>query len=168
MNRGRPDNGTDSIADRVVGSWELVSYTTVSETGVVSHPLGPAATGLIIYAPDGYMAAQIMTPDRLRYVSRRVHGGDTAERSRAAAGYLAYSGRYEVDQPRQAIWHEMAVSLYPNWVGDRQLRYVEFSGETMTLSSDPLRFRTTTLHPSLVWRRCRSTAVVPAVSDDRE
>ncbi|MGW5383112.1 lipocalin-like domain-containing protein [Nocardia sp. NPDC003963] len=142
-----------SIAQRVLGSWELISYTTVSETGQVGYPLGEGARGLIIYAADGYMSAQIMAPDRPRYASRRVHGGDIAERGSAAAGYLAYSGRYDVDAAKQAIRHEMFVSLYPNWVGDRQLRYVEFSGDTMTLSSEPLRFRTTTLFPRLVWRR---------------
>lgn len=148
------DAAPTSIADRIVGTWQLVSYTTTSSAGEVGYPLGPDATGLILYTPDGYMSAQIMTPDRPHYRSRRVHGGEPAEHSSAASGYLAYSGRYEVDEVGQRVWHRMAVSLYPNWVGDNQSRDVLFDGDEMTLSSDPLVFRTTTLHPRLVWRRC--------------
>ncbi|MEV5651110.1 lipocalin-like domain-containing protein [Nocardia sp. NPDC052254] len=148
---GGPD--PRSIAERVLGAWELVSYTTVSETGQIAYPLGERARGLIVYTADGFMSAQIMRPDRPHYASRRVHGGAPDERARAAAGYLAYSGRYEVDEAGNAIRHDVAVSLYPNWVGDRQLRHVEFTATTMTLSSDPLRFRTTTLFPRLVWQR---------------
>lgn len=142
-----------AIADRIVGSWELVEYSTTSESGNVDYPLGPDARGLIIYSPDGFMSAQIMRPDRTRYRSPNVHRGELSERGEAAGGYLAYSGPYRVDEDHAAVWHEMAVSLYPNWIGDTQKRYVHFDGDLMTLSSDPLVFRTTTLSPALVWRR---------------
>ena len=149
------------IADRIVGSWELVEYSTTSDTGTVGHPLGPDARGLIIYSADGFMSAQIMRPGRTPYRSANVHRGETSERGEAAGGYLAYSGPYHVDETNSAVWHEMAVSLYPNWIGDNQKRHVRFDGDRMTLSSDPLVFRTTTLLPALVWRR---TAPMPAGS----
>ncbi|WP_416062708.1 lipocalin-like domain-containing protein [Rhodococcus indonesiensis] len=142
-----------SIADRIVGAWELVEYSTTSDSGKVDYPLGPEARGLIVYSADGYMSAQIMRPDRTRYRSRNVHSGETNERAEAAGGYLAYSGPYDVDEDDSAVWHEMAVSLYPNWLGEKQKRTVRFDGDRMTLSSDPLVFRTTTLSPALVWRR---------------
>ncbi|MEZ7240677.1 lipocalin-like domain-containing protein [Rhodococcus sp. GXMU-t2271] len=142
-----------SIADRIVGAWELVEYSTTSDSGKVDYPLGPEARGLIVYSADGYMSAQIMRPDRTRYRSRNVHSGETNERAEAAGGYLAYSGPYDVDEDDSAVWHEMAVSLYPNWLDEKQKRTVRFDGDRMTLSSDPLVFRTTTLSPALVWRR---------------
>ncbi|WP_067680590.1 lipocalin-like domain-containing protein [Nocardia miyunensis] len=144
-----------SITDRIVGSWQLVEYSTTSETGEISHPLGPDARGLIIYSADGFMSAQIMRPGRTRYRSPNVHSGDVAERGEAAGGYLAYSGPYHVDEENSAVWHEMAVSLYPNWIGNDQKRNVHFDGDLLTLSSDPLVFRTTTLSPALVWRRAQ-------------
>ncbi|MGW4333541.1 lipocalin-like domain-containing protein [Rhodococcus koreensis] len=149
----RSDNDGVSIADRIVGSWELVDYSTTSDTGKVGYPLGPEASGLIIYSADGFMSAQIMRPDRTLYRSPNVHSGEMSERSDAAGGYLAYSGPYHVDEGNSVVWHEMAVSLYPNWIGDIQKRFVRFAGDHMTLSSDPLVFRTTTLSPALVWRR---------------
>ncbi|MFD9664106.1 lipocalin-like domain-containing protein [Rhodococcus sp. NPDC059968] len=154
------DTDTDidgvSIADRIVGAWELVEYSTTTDSGTVDYPLGLDARGLIIYSAGGFMSAQIMRPDRTRYRSPNVHSGEVSERSEAAGGYLAYSGPYRVDEDNSAVWHEMAVSLYPNWIGDNQKRNVRFDGDMMTLSSDPLVFRTTTLSPALVWRRTTS------------
>ncbi|MEE2060457.1 lipocalin-like domain-containing protein [Rhodococcus artemisiae] len=147
------DLESTAIADRIVGSWELVEYSTTSDTGKVDHPLGPDARGLIIYSSDGFMSAQIMRPDRTPYRSPNVHSGEMNERSEAAGGYLAYSGPYRVDEDDSAVWHEMAVSLYPNWLGDDQKRYVRFDHDRMTLSSEPLVFRTATLSPALIWRR---------------
>ncbi len=151
------DTGRVRIADRIVGAWQLVEYSTTSETGEVGNPLGPDARGLIIYSADGFMSAQIMRPNRTRYRSPNVHSGEMSERGEAAGGYLAYSGPYRVDEKNRAVWHEMMVSLYPNWIGDDQKRNVRFEGDLMTLSSDPLVFRRITLSPALVWRRvCRS------------
>jgi hypothetical protein len=131
----------------------LVSYSTRTAGGDVAHPLGRDAHGLIIYTPDGYMSAQIMIPDRPDYVSQRVHGGTPVERDIAAGGYMAYSGPFRVDEAESVVWHHMQMSLYPNWVGDIQKRYVRLEGDALTLSADPLVFRTTTLWPTLVWRR---------------
>lgn len=100
-----------------------------------------------------------MRSGRTLYRTRNVHSGEMGERSEAAGGYLAYSGPYRVDEDNSAVWHEMAVSLFPNWIGDDQKRYVRFEGDVMTLSSDPLVFRTTTLSPALVWRRITPRAV---------
>jgi hypothetical protein len=40
----------------------------------------------------------------------------------------------------ESLSHEMAVSLFPNWVGQQQVRLVELDGEHLQLSTDgPLR-----------------------------
>lgn len=141
------------LAERLIGSWQLVSYSTRNADDQVRYPLGTDAQGLIIYTPDGYMSAQIMSVGRAPYDSQRVHGGTPAERDAAAAGYLAYSGPFRVDEAESIVWHDVQLSLYPNWVGGVQKRYAHFDGDLLTLSSDPLVFRTTTLWPALVWRR---------------
>jgi hypothetical protein len=141
------------LARAIVGTWELDSYSTTSSAGEIAYPLGTDASGLILYTADGYMSAQIMASGRPPYTSTRVHGGTAAERDAAAGGYMAYSGPYRVDEVEAVVWHEVSVSLYPNWVGGDQKRTVEIVGSHLTLSSDPLVFRTMTLRPKLVWRR---------------
>ena len=40
----------------------------------------------------------------------------------AAHGYLAYSGRFEVDEEKQELTHHMEVSMNPTWLGQSQPR----------------------------------------------
>jgi hypothetical protein len=51
----------------------------------------------------------------------------------AAAGssYIAYSGRFFIDEDENTLSHEMAVSFFPNWSGQRHVRLVEINGERL-------------------------------------
>jgi hypothetical protein len=44
----------EEIRRRLLGAWQLVSYTATSIDGKVIHPLGPTPHGLIVYTPQGY------------------------------------------------------------------------------------------------------------------
>jgi hypothetical protein len=144
------------IRERIVGTWELVEYSMTSAGGDVHYPLGPDARGLIIYTADGFMSAQLMTPERPHFHSPNVHGGESDELSIAARGYLAYSGPFHVDEETRTVHHVTAVSLFPNWVGSDRQRFVGFDrGDAMTLSTVPFEFRGTSWNGSVVWRRAK-------------
>lgn len=134
----------------------MVSYRLVAEDQSVTYPLGREASGFIIYTPDGYMSAQLMRAGRAGYVSGHPNGGTTAEMSAAAAGYIAYSGPFMVDETAQTLKHTMAVSLFPNWVGDTQARISKLEGDSLTLStSEPVSGRGFVGTPIIEWRRAR-------------
>jgi hypothetical protein len=108
---------TEQLRSQLVGAWRLVSYETSSvEGGDTAYPLGPDASGLIIYTDDGGMSAQIMAAGRPAYADEDVHGGTDEQRAAAAHGYLAYSGTYQVTD-ENVVEHHLEVSLFPNWVG---------------------------------------------------
>lgn len=142
-----------SVRDRIVGSWTLVEFSMTSTEGDIHYSLGPQARGLILYTSDGFMSAQLMNPDRPRYRSGRVQGGAPHELSAAAAGYLAYSGRYRIDEAESVVYHEMSVALIPNWVGQEWPRWVRFDGDLMTLTAEELAFDDRAWKPVVVWRR---------------
>ena len=48
------------------------------------------ATGFIMYHPEGYMSAQMMSPGRPKYAGGGLHTGTQDEMAAAAEGYLAY------------------------------------------------------------------------------
>jgi hypothetical protein len=78
------------------------------------------------------------------------------EYAAAGSSYIAYSGRFFVDEDRKSLSHEMAVSFFPNWFGRQQVRLVEVNGETLRLSSDaPQRLNGTLKTAMLTWRRAR-------------
>ncbi|OMC36301.1 hypothetical protein A5740_06650 [Mycobacterium sp. GA-1841] len=150
------DGGTGehpTIRDRIEGAWELVEYFMTSAEGDIHHPLGPDARGLILYTADGFMSAQLMDPDRPRFQSRSVHAGEPHELSAAAAGYLAYSGPYRVDETEGIVYHGMSVALFPNWVGEQGTRWVRFEDDRMILTARQQVFDNRTWKPVVVWRR---------------
>jgi hypothetical protein len=47
----------------------------------------------------------------------------------------------------------MSVSLFPNWIGDAQERFVELDGDTLTISAAAVIAEGIELTPRLVWKR---------------
>jgi len=71
--------------------------------------MGPDASGVLQYTADRKVSVHIMT--------------------RAADGYFAYYGDYEVDEARGAVTHLIELSSDPGFVGARNLRYAALEGE---------------------------------------
>ena len=145
---------TKSLRDKIIGAWELVSYIERdSPDGPARYPHGEDALGLIMYTPDGYMSAQIMTPDRPAYDQPIARGGTTEQAAAAASGYLAYSGPYSVDESTGVVHHHVQVSLLPNWLGSVQVRYPELDGDRLTISSTTPLAGGGKVWSTLVWAR---------------
>ncbi len=142
-----------TLRDKIRGAWRLVSYAVQDDQdGPVNHPLGPDAQGLIIYTHDGYMSAQLMRRDRPEYDYSDTGGGTVEQAAAAAAGYLAYSGPYVVDEDTAIVHHEVVVSLLPNWLGTVQLRHSMLAGDRLTLVAEA-PVGGTTIRSTLVWVR---------------
>ena len=89
-------------------------------------------------------------------LSRRLIRGSPEEYVAAGSSYIAYSGRFFVDEVKRSLSHEMAVSFFPNWLGQRQVRLVEVDSERLQLSTDgPQRFNGTLKTAKISWRRAK-------------
>ncbi len=142
-----------TVRDKIRGAWRLVSYVVQDDRdGPVNHPLGPDAQGLIIYTHDGYMSAQLMRGDRPEYDHSDIGGGTVEQAAAAAAGYLAYSGPYVVDEDTAIVHHDVVVSLLPNWLGTVQLRHSTLTGDRLTLVAEA-PVGGATIRSTLVWAR---------------
>jgi Lipocalin-like domain len=144
-----------SFRDALVGAWGLVSCVeTDVATGEIFLPMGERPQGFILYTPDGYMSAQLSAPVRANFVSGDMYQGAPDEYLAAGISYLAYSGPYYVDEARGIVEHEMAVSLFPNWKGERQVRIAELEGDQLVLATDrPSLFAGSLKTARITWRR---------------
>jgi hypothetical protein len=130
-------HGTSSLRDALVGAWRLVSCAeTDVSTGEVFLPMGGQPQGFILYTPDSYMSAQLSASDRPDFASGDMYRGTPEDYAAAGISYLAYSGPYYVDEGRSTVEHEMAVSLFPKWKGQRQVRIAKLDGDQLVLSTD--------------------------------
>lgn len=145
-----------SLQESILGAWTLSSYVIADLSGENrEYPLGEDARGVLIYTADGFMSVQISKPRRRAYVDRALHGGTDAERAAAAAGYLAYAGRYSVQD--QVVTHKPLLSLFPNWEGFDVPRRARITGETLTLELlEPIHQNGHQRTGTLTWSRVAS------------
>ena len=148
---------TTLLRDQLVGAWQLVRFTERNvETGAENFPFGEYPLGLILYTSDGYMSAQLQSADRAPFAERDLLRATPEEYAAAGRSYVAYSGRFFVDETKQSLSHEMAVSFFPNWSGQRQVRLVKIDGDVLQLSTDgPQRFNGALKTATLTWKRAR-------------
>ncbi len=136
----------------ILGGWELVSFTARDiETGEVSYPLGQQPCGLIMYTDDGFMSAQL---------TRRT-GPDTregAEQSPDPGTYVAYGGRFHLDEASATIRHDVTISALPELFARPQLRHAVLEGDQLTLSATATTTNGTATHSTVVWRRAPRVA----------
>lgn len=147
-----------TIKGRLIGTWTLHSYIETNvDTGEKSYPMGESPSGFIIYTADGYMSAQMASAERVPFVGNDMFGGTQEEYTTAGTTYLAYSGPYDVDERNGKLDHEIAISLYPNWAGMRQVRIVTLGEDTLQLSFEqPQLSRGALREADLVWIRARA------------
>lgn len=143
------------LMSQLIGAWELVSYEERPVDGSPSvYPMSNEPKGLIMYTPDGYMSAQLMNPERQPFSSGDWFNGTSDEYEMEATSYIAYSGRFHVDETKRTLSHSMFVSLFPNWIGQTQPRVVLLEGDSLYLSTaSPIVSGGREVMSYLQWRR---------------
>jgi hypothetical protein len=91
------------------------------------------------------MAVQLMRTDEFARDFTNL-----AELKTAMQGFLAYYGRYEVDEVAGVVRHFVTGSSYFGYRGTTQIRHYEFANDTLTLKAKSSFDDSTRL---LVWRR---------------
>jgi hypothetical protein len=137
--------------DALVGAWRLLSWENRADDGQVSYPMGTDALGYLLYTADSRFSVTISRRGRAGFAAGDLLSGATEEKARAVEGFVAYAGRYSFHGDR--VVHHVELSLFPNWVGSDQQRWVELAGDRLTLSADPLLLAGKQQVPRLVWER---------------
>lgn len=137
----------NTVQQRLVGSWELVSYEIIAADG--ARRPGSYDRGQITYDASGRMSAHLM------HSSNKADASPATDELRATAfrRYLGYYGPFVVDTAAGTVTHIVEGSSNPSWVGSKQLRYFELSSDNAQLTLS-LRDGTRTTQ-SLVWKRSK-------------
>lgn len=139
----------ETIADKFLGTWDLVSWTIETSDGKVESPFGDDVSGQITYESNGIMSVLIMKNDRLPFRSPDPLEGSPEEVLSAWNGFIAYCGSYELNGDLNVVIHQIKISSFPNWVGQNQVRRFNFNEDLLTLSTDFIGSR----KHKLIWNR---------------
>jgi Lipocalin-like domain len=143
----------EMTTQKFIGTWELVTSEFRTRDDKITYPLGEKAVGILMYDGGGRFAAQLMRPDRPKFASGDMRGSTPEEAKTAVDGYVAYFGTYQVDEKRGTVVHHVEASLFPNWLGQDQVRFFEFAADLLTLRTPPMLSGGQEITGVLVWKR---------------
>jgi Lipocalin-like domain len=129
----------------VVGTWELVTFTSRQVDGRVEEPWGPHPAGRIVYDTDGHVTALLMH-------ERRNEGGGSLSPPEIQGEFSAYFGTYHVDAAQRIITHQVAASLAAARASKELRRNFDFKDGMLTLSFPTTRNGVPVTN-HLVWKR---------------
>lgn len=97
------------------------------------------------------MSVAFMKEGRPLFKANDVRGGTTEEKIATINGYVSYSGPNSVIDNKGT--HHIEVSLFPNWVGEKQERTYEFKENQLTLSTPLMSVGGIMLSTHIIWEK---------------
>jgi hypothetical protein len=147
-----------TLRDRLVGCWKLTDWGMHGDDAVAHFlpPLGLVqySTGYIIYTAEGMMSATMSLRERPAFADVSMDGGTPAEKAEAFSSYLAYCGRFEVDETDCSVTHEVQMALQPSLVGQRLRRICIFDGYQLRLDTPAVMLGGKWRSGFIDWTRC--------------
>lgn len=122
------------LGKKIIGTWELVSWTYVSDDGTIVDYLGKSPAGILHYSPDGLMCVQIMKSGRRKFSSGDLMSGTQDEINEAFESFFAYFGTFEENEPG-VLTHNIQGSNFPNWTGTAEIRQAKIIQGCLVLSA---------------------------------
>lgn len=150
------------------GIWKLNEWSVEKPDGKKTYPFSGNVSGYLMYHPNGWMSANLMQNDRINIsddrlkISKISHllknkteisfEGDLLETIKnffmASNGYVSYAGTFNADDSN--VYHNIELSLLPQWVGTTLIRKHSFSSKNtlLTLSAEFNGFK-----DLLIWKK---------------
>ena len=150
------------------GIWKLNEWSVEKPDGKKTYPFSGNISGYLMYHPNGWMSANLMQNDRVNLsddrlkISKISHllknkteisfEGDLLETIKnffmASNGYVSYAGTFNADDSN--VYHNIELSLLPQWVGTTLTRKHSFSSKNtlLTLSAELNGFK-----DLLIWKK---------------
>lgn len=141
------------IKQSILGYWELLKFEAIAEDGDIYLPFGQNVRGLLHYAENEIMSAQLGNSMRANWNSNDFRNGTESEIIEAYNGYISYFGKYSINEYRKYIIHEIEMSLYPNWINARVKRTYELNDDILILKAPQLDFNGILRIPTLTWKK---------------
>ena len=124
-----------SFAERISGTWRLVSYQEKLLNGAVVNPFGETPQGIVIFEPGGYVSLQIMKIPRVSFPAGYERA--TAEQVKAVhEAYLAYYGSWTVDETHDVILENIRASNQPYLNNQMTTQQFDLDGKRLNLRTE--------------------------------
>jgi hypothetical protein len=101
------------------------------------------------------MCANVMRPNRPKLTTSDFRVAPAEEKAAAFETYFSYCGRYDVADSEEFVTHTVEMSLFPNFTGTAQKRFVTIVGDRMTITTPPASSGGKQVSHVMLWERAR-------------
>jgi hypothetical protein len=151
-----PASAAAQSADKLVGTWKLVSAKITTDKGEVRDSWGPSPEGLLMYTADGRMSAILTLGNRQPLSISDFISAPVPERAVAFASMTAYAGRYTLAGDK--VVHHVEVASMPNDVGasmERVIVHLDADRLVLRVAKPYLRGGMMVQSQELVWQKVK-------------
>src|SRR5262245_60916340 len=120
-----------SLKQRLVGMWTLVSNDNVASDGTKRQIFGPNPHGIMIFDANGRFAVIAVNPTRPKFKGNTRLDGTPEENKAAIAGTVAAFGVWSVDEATNILITRIEGSLFPNDESLEQRRLITLEGDEL-------------------------------------
>ena len=139
--------------ENLIGTWKLVSATSIRADGERIQLYGQRPVGLLTYTHEGRMTVVLGDGDRKRLSNEDWQSTSDAERAEAFSTLIAYAGRYTFERDR--VIHHVEIASIQNWVNTDQVRFVTITASRLTLRTPPRTLFGEQRIQELVWEKLK-------------
>jgi hypothetical protein len=136
---------------KMTGTWDVVEAKFETTDGNIIEPWGPSPIGMGIFTDEGYFSAQFMRSGRAKFAGEFPI---PEEKQQTYDDYLAFYGRYSVDEEKGTVSIFIEGSTNANWIGEEQVRYCEIKDNNhVILRTPPLKYFGLEYIGTLAWKQ---------------
>ena len=128
---------TEFIGDRIYGTWLLSKFVYKDHLGREEKYFGNKPEGILIYERAGYMSVNIFQENRPLFDTTNFDGGSEKDKATAFSTCFSYYGSFEEEAPGKFV-HTIKGSLFPNWTGQKTVRFGRIVGDILFLTTPPI------------------------------
>lgn len=122
-----------TTAAQMTGGWTLLSLDTETAEGPI-QPFGATPLGFIDFSGNGRFMMQFMRPDLPKIAANNRLKATPDENIAIGQGVVAFFGEWQLlDAATGEVSLRIVGSSFANWNGTAQKRFVQVSGDRMTL-----------------------------------
>ncbi len=127
----------ESIGNKIYGTWKLMKFVYKDQLNKEEKYFGQSPEGILIYERSGFMSVHIAQEDRPNFETDSFDGGTEQDKARAFSTFFSYYGRFVEEAPGK-LAHTIVGSLFPNWIGQVQIRYGRLENDLLYLTTPPI------------------------------
>ncbi len=128
---------TEFIGDKIYGTWLLRKFVYKDHSGREEKYFGQKPEGILIYGKSGYMSVNIFQEGRPFFDTTNFDGGSEQDKVKAFSTCFSYYGSFDEEAPGKFV-HAIKGSLFPNWAGQKTIRYGKIEGNLLFLTTPPI------------------------------